>query len=156
MARYASGTSVDESKSRAEIERTLKRYGATGFAYAIEDKKAMLAFKANGRFIRFILPLPSIDDRDIKYTPARGQLRSEKERQAAYDQACRQRWRAMTLLIKAKLEAIESGIVTFEEEFLAATLLPDGQTVGQWATPQIAMAYERNVMPALMPGLGDR
>lgn len=156
MTRYAESTTVDESKSRAEIEKTLRRYGATGFGYAWEGDKAMITFKANGRMCRFLLPMPDQDAPEFTLTPERRTRRSPAAATAAWEQACRQRWRAMALLIKAKLEAIETGIITFDDEFLAATLLPNGQTVGQWAVPQIAAAYEKNQMPALMPGINER
>lgn len=74
--------------------------------------------------------------------------RSEDAR--AYDQALRQRWRAMYLVIKAKLEAVESGIVSFEEEFAVYTVLPDGKTVGQHVLPSIEQAYEANTVPLLL------
>lgn len=157
MTRYAEGTQVDETKSRAEIEKTLRRYGATEFMYATKDGKAMIAFKARGRFIRFLLPLPGEFDDEFKYTPARRFLRTDKERLAAWEQACRQRWRALALLIKAQLEAVETGIVSFEDVFLAMTVLPTGQTMNEWAAPQIAEAYSSGCMPrSLMPGMGDR
>jgi hypothetical protein len=35
---------------------------------------------------------------------------------------------------------------------MAHICLPDGSTVGEWAAPQLAIAYERHAMPALMPG----
>lgn len=38
MSRYASSTSVPMERSRLEVERTLQRYGATGFAYAWEHR----------------------------------------------------------------------------------------------------------------------
>jgi hypothetical protein len=59
---------------------------------------------------------------------------------------------AVALAIKAKLEAVEAEISTFEDEFLAYIVLPDGSTFGDWARPQIAAVYELNTMPALMPG----
>jgi hypothetical protein len=34
------------------------------------------------------------------------------------------RWRALLLMIKAKVEAVESGVVTFEDEWLAHFVLP--------------------------------
>lgn len=58
MAKYAESTTVDAARSRAEIERSLQRYGARGFAYAWEDERAMIAFRLHERHIRFILPLP--------------------------------------------------------------------------------------------------
>lgn len=157
MAQYASETQVDATKSRAEIERTLQRYGATEFMYGTTAGQAMIAFKARGRIIRFMLPLPNENDDEIKYTPSRRWLRSDKERLAAWEQACRQRWRALALLIKAQLEAVETGIVTFEDVFLAMTVLPGGQTLGEWSAPQITEAYSTGRMPpSLMPGMGAR
>jgi hypothetical protein len=38
MTRYAEGTSVPMDRSRIEAEKTLMRYGATGFAYAWEQR----------------------------------------------------------------------------------------------------------------------
>ena len=63
--------------------------------------------------------------------------RDEAGAQKAWEQACRQRWRALSLCIKAKLEACESGITTFEEEFLAQLVLPGGVTVAEKIMPSI-------------------
>lgn len=52
------------------------------------------------------------------------------------------------LVVKGKLEAVESEIVTFEEEFLAHLVLPNGQTVGSEVRPMVAQAYETGIMPA--------
>lgn len=57
-------------------------------------------------------------------------------------QAERQRWRALFLVIKAKLESVESRIATFEEEFLAHIVLPDDRTVADHIVPRIAQVYE--------------
>lgn len=151
--KYAQNTSVPTDQSRAEIERTLRRYGASEFAYAWKDGNAMIAFKANGRFVRFMLPMPDQKSPEFTLTPERRRPRSADQALAAWEQACRQRWRALALLIKAKLEAVEAGIITFEEEFMSKTVLPNGQTVSEYILPQIASAYERNVMPALLPGM---
>lgn len=148
MARYAEHTEVGADRSRAEIERTLQRYGASAFAYGWEDGRAMISFRASGRYVRFELPMP--DREEFSRTPGRGQRRSDTSIDKAFDQAVRQRWRALSLVIKAKLEAVDTGITTFEQEFLAHTLLPDGQTVGSWIIPQVAEAYENGHMPKLL------
>lgn len=67
----------------------------------------------------------------------------------------RQRWRALALAIKAKLEAVETGIATFEEEFLNYIVLPDGVTVGEFIRPQIETAYATGTMPKMLPGIGE-
>jgi hypothetical protein len=158
MPTYASGTDVPSDRSRAEIERTLKRYGAKAFAYAWEDDEEMVAtimFKLSDRQIRFRLTMPSPKDRQFTVTPT-GKARAAAAAEAAYEQAVRQRWRALALVIKAKLEAVEAGISTVEDEFLHAIMLPNGSTVGEWAAPQLREVYGRGTMPALMPGSGDR
>lgn len=156
MATYAKETTVTAERSRAEIEVILRRYGATGFAYAWQRGQVMLGFEITNRQIRFLIPLP--DPQAAEFNRVRVNARSTKsatsvQREAAYEQAIRQRWRALVLVIKAKLEAVEAGISTIEREFLTDIVLPGGQTVGGWLIPQIEAVYESGRMPALLPGL---
>ena len=141
MATYASTTDVSSDRSRAEIERTLVRYGATQFAYGWSGEQAMLGFVTNGRQVRFILPMPDRTSREFTHTPSRGYKRTEAEVAKAYEQAIKQRWRALALVIKAKLEAVEAGIVTFEDEFAMHMVLPDGSTVAQHVIEAVDHAY---------------
>jgi hypothetical protein len=143
---------VSVEKSRAEIERTLQKYGAEGFMYGWQGSRAAVQFEMNGRRIKFELPLPDKTSREFTHTAGRNSPRSPTQALAAWEQACRQRWRALNLAIKAKLEAVECGIATFEEEFLAHIVLPNGGTVGAWMVPQIAAAYENRKMPPMLPG----
>ena len=117
-ARYAESTTVPSDRSRAEIEKTLARYGATTFQYGWQQDRAAIGFVMSGRQIRFILPLPDRENPDFTRTPT-GKSRTATAAEAAYEQAVRQRWRALSLMVKAKLEAVASGIVTFEEEFIS-------------------------------------
>ena len=147
---YAQNTNVSTDKSRAEIERTLQRYGADQFMYGWDTDKAMVGFRMAGRQIRFLLPMPNKDDIEFTRTPtgkARGQDAAFKE----WEQACRQRWRALALVIKAKLEAVEAGIAVFEDEFMANIVLPNGGTVSQFMLPQIKEAYDSGEMPKMLP-----
>lgn len=154
MSRYASETTVSQEKSRAEIEATLKRYGATSFLFAMNPDNAIIGFILDGRQIRFVLPMPDRNDRAFTHHSQGRRIPSAAEK--AWEQAGRQRWRALALIIKAKLEAVASGIVTLEDEFLAHTVLPDGSTVGEWAKPQLALAYERGTMPTTLQLEGPR
>ena len=150
MPTYAKDTNVSCARSRADIENTLQRYGAEQFAYAMTPGKAIIGFTMLGRQVRFILPLPS--QSDFRQTST-GRNRTEKSQQDAWEQACRQRWRALLLVIKAKLEATECGISTFESEFMANIVLPDNRTVGDFMLPQISAAYRSGEMPAMLPML---
>lgn len=149
MSTYAAKTTVSPERSRAELETVLKRYGATAFAYGYEEHRAVVTFKAAERFVRFEIAVPQLED--FRVGPGY-RSRSSTQQHNARDQAERQIWRALVLVVKAKLEAVESGIVSFEEEFMAHLVLPDGSTVGQWMEPQIAEVYETGEMPALLPG----
>ena len=62
----------------------------------------------------------------------------------------RQRWRALLLVIKAKLEAIESGISSFDEEFMSNIVLSNGQTAGDYWIPQIEETYRTGQMPPML------
>jgi hypothetical protein len=128
--RFAAKTNVSPEKSKAEIERTLQRYGCAGFMYGYEGNEAMIAFRAHDKTVKFVLPMPEYNDDQFTKTPT-GLRRSQSSQEQAFDQAVRQRWRALALAIKAKLEAVEVGIVSFEDEFLAHFVLPGGQTVGE-------------------------
>ncbi len=150
---YAENTSVSTDKSRAEIERTLQRYGADQFMYGWDRDKAVVGFRMAKRQIRFLLPMPDKRDRKFTHTPT-GKLRKETAAFTEWEQACRQKWRALSLVIKAKLEAVEAGIAVFEDEFMANIVLPNGSTVSQFMLPQIAEAYESGQMPKLLPDLG--
>jgi hypothetical protein len=155
VPRYAAKTTVPVERSRNEIETTLARYGASQFMYGWDKAGAVIAFIVTPepdkqRQVRFQLPLPSRDERRFTHHSRGPRTATEAERQ--WEQACRQRWRALNLVVKAKLEAVESGIATFEDEFLSYIMLPDGGTVGQLLGPQLDAAYDpdRGVMP---PGL---
>lgn len=150
---YAENTTVTADRSRAEIERTLTRYGASAFAYGWDQGQAAIGFQAHGRRIQFHLPLPDRNERRFTHTPTGGR-RGEDGVTKEWERACRQRWRALALVIKAKLEAVEAGIVEFEDEFLAQTVLPSGGTVASWLQPQIQRAYETGEMPSMLPALG--
>ena len=149
---YADSTSVSTEKSRAEIERTLQKYGADQFMYGWDQEKAVVGFRMSGRQIKFLLPMPDRNSREFTATPT-GKSRKESQAYAAWEQACRQKWRALSLVIKAKLEAVESGIAIFEDEFMANIVLPNGGTVSQFMLPQITAAYENGKMPAILPDL---
>ena len=58
---YAAHTKVPVDRTKTEIERTLKRYGADRFAYFTEAGKAIIVFEAHNRRLRFDLPVPAGD-----------------------------------------------------------------------------------------------
>lgn len=148
MTKYAAGTEVNVDRSRIEIERTLVRFGASGFLYGWNQDAHVLGFSHAGRQIKYVLPMP--DKAEFRLT-ATGQKRTTSTIESAYEQAIKERWRALALLVKAKLASVEAGISSFENEFLSNTVLPGGATVGQWLLPQLEDAYTQNRVPPLLP-----
>ncbi len=152
MPTYAKETGVPVENSLTEIRKTLTRYGATRFAMIEEAGQVGVGFEMRNRSIRFVLPLPRPDAEEFEITTGNQHARygTGKYSQARHEKAVRQRWRALALVIKAKLEAVESSIETFDEAFMAQIVLPNGQTMGRWATPQIEQAYLSGNMPPLL------
>lgn len=155
--RYAAETSVSVEKSRAEIEASVMRYGATGFTSGWLPGRAAIMFEMHDRRIRFNLPLP--DQKEERFWLTRHKNKWQRQRvdeataRANWEQACRQKWRALALAVKAKLESVESGISTFEEEFMANIVLPDGLTIGETILPGLPGVFEQGrKLPPLLPG----
>lgn len=120
---YAARTDVPLDQSIAQIVKLLRKAGADRIAQAEEPGRIAVQCFLNDRLLRFAIGLPD------------------------GPQARRQRGRALLLVIKAKIESIESGVETFDEAFLANIVTPDGRTIAQWAVPQIERAYAEGKMP---------
>lgn len=151
MPRYARDTSVPVAKSRAEIEQIVQRYGAEGFMSGWMGDRASVGFQMRGRQVRIEVRLPHPSDPEFTRTET-GKERKPEATGKAWEQGCRQRWRTLALVVKAKLEAVESGVTTFEEEFLAHLVVPGsgGKTVGEHVLAEGAL--DSGKLPPLLPG----
>jgi hypothetical protein len=152
MSRYAASTKVSPATSQAEIKRTVLKYGAKSFGFFEDGDRAVVLFEAHDRRIRFNLSLPPKSSKEFTFH-SRG-VRTPSSAHAQWEQACRQRWRALLLAIKAKLESVEAGIESFEEAFLSHIVLPEGETFGERATGAIAIAYSGKPLPPLLASPG--
>jgi len=138
MARYAKSTNVPISRSKAQIGDTLQRYGVDEFGMGTSPRGDGIIFKKNDRIYKINVPNPNPDDysTDMKY-----------------EQARRQRWRVLLLSIKAKLEEIEAGLISFDDQFLAHLALPNGTTVGDFMRlPENVERLAKTKMPKLLCG----
>lgn len=127
---FAIKTKVPVDRSRAEVEKLIHRHGCTSYGVASDyaTGKVRIQFKAKDRIVRIEMDMPK------------------------NEQATRVKWRALVLVLKAKLESVEAKIATFEEEFMPFIVMPDDRTVGQHVTPAIESAYATGKMPLM---LGD-
>lgn len=150
--KFAKSTDVPMEKSRAEIERVLAKYGADAFGYTLDGTAAKIAFRMAGRHFRFALTLPARDRWDFLHYKQGSTtfLRAKGVPEKMWEQECRSLWRALLLVIRAKLEAIEVGITSLEDEFMAFMVLADGSTVGETMKPQLDEHYRLGGPPRLM------
>lgn len=147
---FAAETKVPVEKTRAEIEQLVTRHGASAFSSSWSSGgSAMIEFVSHNRVVRFTLKLPARDDKRFTRSPAGRRQLTESQRLAAWEQACRQKWRALLLVIKAKFEAVTASISVFDDEFLAQIVDPiTGQTIAEHIVPAIAARYDKQ--PAIL------
>jgi hypothetical protein len=133
VRRFAHGTDVPVAKTRGEIEGLLRKHGAAQILSGIdhEQRSGFVGFTLRGRQFR----IPLLARRDVNRNA---------------DQVEREQWRALLLVVKAKLEFIAAGLATVEGEFLAHLVLPSGRTVATEIEPHIIEAYESGRMPPLL------
>ena len=139
------------ARSKAELEGLLRRYGADQLVTGWEKGRAVVAFRIAGRPIRLDVPMPTRGDAERTGTGRR--RHDPRAVEGALEQLERQRWRALLLVCKAKLEAVECGIDTLESAFLAGIVTGDGRTIGEHLAGQIESAVRDGGMGTLMlPG----
>lgn len=115
---YAAKTLVPIDRSRSEIERLVRKYGAKGFIAGWHGDQARIEFLCANRHIRLSMTVP---DRD---------------------QAARAKFRTLLLLVKAKLAGVDAKIVTFEQAFVGDIVMPaTGKTVWETTQGTIAAGY---------------
>jgi len=135
--RYAEGTSVSVASTREELERLVRTHGASGFASSWDRDRYTIMFELRGRRVRFDVQAPSA---------------KEYREQKKWEAEERRRWRALLLILKAKLELVSSGDTDFEAEFLANLVIAGGQTVGSRLLPTLTEVLDTGKMPLMLGG----
>ena len=136
MAKYAKNTKGPASKTRVQVQNLLIKYGIEEFYFGTSPRGEGVGFKYEGRTYKHNVPMP-----DPKKS------RSDNQ----YKQAVRQRWRLFYMSLKMKLDEVQGGGVSFEDQFLAMMSLPDGSTVGDFMKlPENVARLEKSKMPKLL------
>lgn len=128
---YGDYTKVPFDRTVSEIVTMLRKRGAGQIFQGEDGDMFAIQFSLSDRMIRFRLSLS--DGRPSK-------------------QRRRQRGRALLLVIKAKLESVDSGIETIEQAFLANVVMSDGKTVYERVAEPMALEY-REGRPTAVAGL---
>jgi len=133
--KYAAGTTVSISKSREEIEETLRRFGAAKQVWARDDEQGLVtaAFNRGDRTYRISFRLPPLSRfesyrRKGSYYDTQ---RSESAAKTAQEQENRRLFRSFGNYLKAMLAAIDDGIIQADEALLPYMMLASGHTVAE-------------------------
>lgn len=137
---YATETKVPVAKTQGQIRTLILKSGGTHFGIMEEPAQALIVFILAERKMRFSLPL----------LPAKPGENAASA--ATREKVMRSRWRALLLVIKAKIESVESKIETFEEAFLAQVIMPGGETVYEQLKEPLAIRYRDGSNIPLLAG----
>lgn len=132
-SKYASKTKTSTGRSRDELEALLARYGVQHYGLLNQPGMLALAFQIGGHNHRIAIPLPDPQERRFRYGPGGG-IRTEKGRQDAAQQEVRARYRALLLVVKARLELAHLLGQPVESAFSEYRVLSDGRTVQEHVT----------------------
>jgi len=143
MKAFAENTSVSVERSKAELDTLLGKAGANSRGIVSDDQQgqAIVAFALGGGKYRLSVPLPKPSDFPKSGDAPRGwhgwaETKRAQWRYRQWEQASRQRWRALILVVKSKLEIVRLGLSSAQREFMADLVLSNGQTVSEMmATP---------------------
>jgi len=130
--RYAQGTDVPVDRSQQEVAGLFRRYKIDTYAFGAERGRASVGFEFKGLPVRIGIPLPPRPEHAKMRNPETGRM---IDANARWEQEVKESWRALVLLLKANLEAVERGIVTVEQAFMAYLVAGD-TTLGEMVLPR--------------------
>lgn len=122
VRRYAEGTKVSVDTSRGELSGILAKHGVKRQGWMGDETADELFFELDGGQFRLRIEKPTL-------TEIRQMYPNAYDHQAKLEAEWRRRWRANVLLLKAKLEFIDSGDTTLDRELLPYRVLKDGRTL---------------------------
>lgn len=144
---FAEGTTVELETSVSQIVTMVRRAGGERVGQFHDNDKYHVWFTLDERQMRFSVPLV------LEYSgPSRSGNGRAIDQRKWIDQRNRQKGRALMLVIKAKLESVESGVETLEQAFLANIVMADGKTVYERIQEPLAIEYAGGVPDTLLIG----
>lgn len=112
----------------------LMKYKARKTAFLTDDNFATVIFEIQDYQVKIDLPVPQ--KADFRLSPT-GNSRKPDAIEKAFLKAIDTRWKVLALVIKAKLQAIEHGVTSIENEFLAQIVLSENRTIRDTVASQL-------------------
>ncbi len=123
-------TEVAVTKSQAEVRDLLVKHGATQFTFGEGagphgHSYAGVEFVVDGLKVRLSVPLKTPTDKAVssRLSRSRGKTR-DQVLAAMMEQEAKRIWRVIAHNLKARMVAVEEGVESMEQAFLAHVVLP--------------------------------
>lgn len=142
--RYADGTAVPVARSRGEIDKLLREWGADGIQWSDDFKRDLVQLRflwTSGErqyLARFAVQLPTAEELEPQARDGRNGRVSKPRLDKLMADRGKQEHRLLLLWLKAALNAVAAGIVSAETIFLPFFEDADGSTVAEVALPKLA------------------
>ena len=112
----------------------LQRYGATQFTFGegiVEGRTLVgVEFATAHHTVRLRVALKQPDEKSVTAKARRARTKTLGEiRAEADEQEAKRVWRVIAHNLKARMVAVEEGVESFEEAFLAHIVTPGGDTI---------------------------
>jgi len=129
MAKYAKYTKVSIKDTKLHIEKLLLNWGIEEFFFATSPRGDGIGFRYKEKTYKLSVPIK-------KDMP---------------DKEQRQMWRILFMSLKMKLEEIDAGLISFDDQFLSQMALPDGSTVSDFMKlPENLSLLQSSKMPKML------
>jgi hypothetical protein len=153
---YAS-TTVPVERSQAQLRKLLQQHGANSFEFGEGvlngQPTAAVAFAVHGQHVRMRVPLKAPGDAAVSAAASRSKRGQHETRATLTEQESKRIWRVLAWNVKARMEAVEEGVETFEEAFLAHLLDErSGETIFEQLTRTGRVELDAPLRPELERG----
>lgn len=139
MRRHYESTKVSETQSLLDVEDLLRLHGIKTVRWTTSSDLLRIEFlwphKGRELGFRIDVKVPAKDSRGVL-------LRGERR-----DQERRRMMRVVLNHLKAKLVAVEDGLVDFTQEFLPYLIVAGNRTAGEAMAEEIAGALKSGTLP---------
>lgn len=150
-------TTVAVERSQGDIRRLLTRHGAGSFEFGEATdpdgrRWAAIGFKLGDRAVRMRVPHKPIDRHAVARKLQRARSKTAADITGELEeQEAKRIWRVLAWNLKARLEAVEEDVETFEEAFLAHLL---DERTGETFYEQLVRTGSVELDAPLVPLLG--
>lgn len=148
-----SDTTVAAGQSKAEIDALFEKYNIHEHGLlTVGPGRFEVHFRRDGIPVRLPFTVDGIFQAMLKSDPwtTRRRCTKEEHEEKILEQANKAVWRHAAHYLKAVFEAIEFGIITFEEAMLHAIVMPGGRRVYDDIGPRVSDIV-RDGLPSLPP-----